>query len=89
MFKMGRPFAILRYCSPPVFQYFDTGQSGVDHRLYGQGHSRFQARTLSCLPVIRYLRCLMQIATDTMPDEFTDNAETSRFYPRLNSVRNI
>src|SRR2546422_7470733 len=66
---LRRQAVVLGHDGPAVGQLADRRLAGIDHRLDGEGHARFQRQPGRGLAVMQDLRLLMELAADSMAAE--------------------
>src|SRR3954466_2965095 len=67
--EMGGQRAVLGVERPPVGPRADTVAPGGDHGLDRQGHPLLQPRALARIAEVRYLRVLVHLAPDPVPNQ--------------------
>src|ERR671910_2103820 len=88
--EVGGEGAVGRVDGPSVpFAEADAVIAERDHRLYGEGHPREQARTRSRAAVVRDLGILMHLAPDPVGNEVPYDPVTARLGEGLYGVAHI
>src|SRR2546421_11787048 len=72
---LRRQAVVLGDDGPAVDQLSDPGLAGVDHRLDGEGHARFQGQTRSGLAVMQHLWLLVEFSADAVAAELAYHRE--------------
>jgi len=73
VFKVSRGQAVGSDDSPFVLQHTDFGLTQVDHRFDGEGHARSEHRAGATFAEIGDLRFFVEMTTDAVSHEFTDD----------------
>lgn len=86
---MGRQASVGGDGRPAVLQHPHLEGTGVDHRLDGDHHTADQSGASAGLAIVRDLRLLVQMLTNTVADEVTDDSAAERFGIGLHGMPDI
>src|SRR5258706_5369537 len=89
MFPLRRQTVVLGDDSPAVSERADVGESGIDHRLDGEGHAGLVNKPGTRTSIMQDLRLLVESASDTMTAEFAHHAVSILFRAALDGMADI
>src|SRR5690554_964897 len=89
VFPLCGQAAILGDDGPAVRQFGNGGLAGVDHRLNGEDHARFEFRAGAGATVMQYLRFFVEVFADAVTAEFTYDRKAVGFGVTLNGVADV
>src|SRR5216683_5223605 len=88
MLEMRRGAAI-RCFRHPLAPHANFRLAGIHHRLDGDDHALLQPRAASLVTVVRQVRLVVHLRSDSVPDELAHHRETVLLDPALHRVADI